>query len=275
MGTVWDRTTEFCSGNLASIMPIAVLLIFLPLSIQGNLAPLAAGSSAAAMLLIRLLNLAMAILSLAGQLAIVALAIDPRRTAGQATAVARARVIPTMAMVLILMAGAAVVVAPALAMTVAAGIDPMSMASLDTAPAASVPPSLAYALIGYGGVAGLVLLWIAARIALLYPVVVVERRGTGALARSFALTRGLALAIIGVMLLYAVVSTVAVLATKAVFGSVLAIVAGGTDPLSIGSVVTATIVGAVTTAFTVLGAAFTTKLYLAASASPDTPVIVA
>lgn len=283
MDTVWDRATEFCHDRLATIMPIAVLLIFLPLSVQGNLAPLVPGTTPGGALLIRLLGLAMALVSLVGQLAIVALAIAPQQNAGAATAQARRRLLPAIAAVLVLMLGLALLAAPALLMAAAAGIDPTTMAAFSDNPTGSaatppvspgqgLPQGLAWSLAGYVLVSGLVALWLAARFALLYPVVVAERRGIGALMRSFALTRGLAIAIIGVLLLYATVSTIAALAAKTLFGSVLGIVAGGSGPMSIGGVITAVIVGAVTTAFTVLGAAFTAKLYLAAADRADPAV---
>ncbi len=37
MGNVWDRTAEFLSDNLASVMPVALLAIFVPTSIMSNL----------------------------------------------------------------------------------------------------------------------------------------------------------------------------------------------------------------------------------------------
>lgn len=268
MGTVWDRATEFCSDHLAAIVPIAVLLIFVPLSVQGHLTPMIAGSSGAAMLALRLLNLALSIVSLTGQLAIVALAIAPGLNAGGAMAAALRRLPPAIGAILMLMAGVVLLSAPAVAMMAAAGIDPARMGQMSgeaAVPMLAVSPVLAWSLTAYIIVALVVALWLAARLVLLYPVVVAERRGFGVVARSFALTRRLALPIIGVLLLYALVSTISVLAVRTVFGSVLALAAGGIAPGSIGGIVVAVIVGAVTTAFTVLGAAFTAKLYGAAN----------
>ena len=47
MSTVWDRTTGFVSAAIGSIMPIAVLFLFLPVSIQLATTPLLTKQDAA------------------------------------------------------------------------------------------------------------------------------------------------------------------------------------------------------------------------------------
>ena len=44
MSTVWDRTAEFLSDNLAALTPIVLLGIFVPLTLLGNLMPLMGSS---------------------------------------------------------------------------------------------------------------------------------------------------------------------------------------------------------------------------------------
>jgi membrane-anchored glycerophosphoryl diester phosphodiesterase (GDPDase) len=108
-------------------------------------------------------------------------------------------------------------------------------------------------------------LWLFARLALLMPSVVGDRLALGAFRRSWQLTRGMALKIVGVILLYAVVSTVANLAVTSAFGAIMYLVAGSEgEGLSLASVLTTVVAGAVTTGFTVLGTAFAAKLYVAA-----------
>jgi hypothetical protein len=92
---------------------------------------------------------------------------------------------------------------------------------------------------------------------------VMERRGVGLFARSFRLTRGITWKVIGVLILYFIVSQVSGLATKLVFGAVFGLIAGGNGPGSVSMVLTSVLVAAVSTAFAVLAAAFTAKLYLA------------
>ncbi len=273
MANVWDRATEFLSDNLASVTPIALLLILVPVSIQSNLTPLIATGTQTTVLVIRLVGLALALVSLTGQLAIIALAMDPDGTAGEAFALARARLLPVIAAVLVLLIGAFVAALPLVLAILSTGNDPSALLGEGAVQfqAASIPPAMAWGLVIYCLVAGVALLWLSARLVLVYPVIVAEPVALGGLARSFRLTRGMVLQIIGVLLLYGVVSTVATLAAKAVFGSIFAIIAGSGGP-DLGMVLTGVIVAAVATAFTVLGAAFTAKLYLAARGVAEQPV---
>ncbi len=265
MGNVWDRATEFLSDNLGTVTPIALMLILVPTSIEGNLAPLLATSNPTTVLVIRLMSVALAIVSLAGQLAITALAIDADRTAGAATAIARSRLLPAIVAVLVMILGALLLIVPMAALLVAMGVDPQAMMTLgagDRLSSLAMPVGASWALACYGILAALAMLWLSARLILVYPVIVAEHLTVGALMRSFRLTRGLALPIIGVLLLYIVVSAVAGLAAKTVFGSIFAIIIGGDGP-NVGTVLTSVIIAAIATAFTVLGAAFVAKLYLA------------
>jgi hypothetical protein len=104
---------------------------------------------------------------------------------------------------------------------------------------------------------------VSGRLMALYAVVIAERRGIGALGRAFSLTRGVGGRLFGVMLLYVIVSEVAQLATRTVFGSIFALIFGSDPGISIGSVLTAILVAAVGTIFFVLAAVFGARLYLA------------
>ncbi len=118
-----------------------------------------------------------------------------------------------------------------------------------------------------------VALWALARIlALLVPVVVAERRGIRAFGRAFALSRGLAWRILGVILLYAIVSGVVQLAAKLGFGSIFELVVGGEGPLSLAKILTSIVSGAVSCAFAVLAAVFCAKLYLVTSGQDAPPL---
>ena len=65
------------------------------------------------------------------------------------------------------------------------------------------------------------------------------------------------------ILLYLIVSFVAQKAVQFVFGALLGLMFGGGGAVSLAGVLTSILVGVVATAFTVLAAAFTTRLYLA------------
>src|SRR6187549_1061232 len=76
MGTVWDRTAEFLSDNIGTILPIALLAFFVPASIEGNFQAAMEGASFTLILTLRLVQLAFGILSLWGSLTITVMALD-------------------------------------------------------------------------------------------------------------------------------------------------------------------------------------------------------
>lgn len=265
MGTVWDRATEFLSDNLATVMPVALFAIFLPVSVQGNLAPMMAGASPTVTIGLQAVNLFLSVVSMIGQLGIIALALDPARSSGDAFGVALGRLPAALLVALVELLLLGLLFAPVIVALVIAGVDLQTIAATGKFDPTTLNPGIA-AFIGiYSLLCLVVLIWVIARLILAMPVVVGERRALGAIGRSFALTRGVAMKIIGVAILYYVVSTVAVLAAKTVFGSILALIAGGEGALNIGSVLTSIIVAMVATAFAALSAAFTAKLYVAAS----------
>ncbi len=260
MGNVWDRTAEFLSDNLGTILPIALLAIFVPAVVSANFTELQQGATPGLALGLGLGSLLLALVTFWGQLAITALAIDPGLGKG-ATGVATRRfpaALLAMIVVLVAMFLLAIPVAVILAVNGVdlTGVAPRSMPT--------IPPGAGVTLVIYGLLLLPLLLWIAARLVVMLPVVVGERVALPAIPRSWKLTRGMALKIVGVLLLYAIVSIVASLAATSAFGAIMYLVAGrGEDGLSLATVLTTIVGGAVSTAFTVLGTAFTAKLFVA------------
>jgi hypothetical protein len=111
-----------------------------------------------------------------------------------------------------------------------------------------------------------VLIWLIARLSTVSSVVVAERRGLGAFGRSWALTRGYALRIVGAGLLLVIVGNVAVLAAQTVFGSIFRIVLGNEGVMNAATVLTALFVAIVSAAFTTVLTTFFAKLYVALAA---------
>jgi hypothetical protein len=259
MGTVWDRTTEFLSDNLSAITSIAFLAIFLPAAISGSLEPLTNETSPTAMA-IHLLSLALSIVTLWGQLAITGLALDPGAGKGAATAAASKQLVPVIGLMFILFAGAFVLLLPVPLALAFAGFD---FQAAMTSGKPEVPPGITGFLLLYLIFFSIVLFWLGARLILVTPVVLTEGRWFGAFARSFKLTRVIFWKIIGVTLLYVIVWAVSFLAAKLVFGSIFRLIAGGEGLVTVGGVLTETLIAVVLTAFNTFAAAFTGKLYLA------------
>jgi hypothetical protein len=212
-------------------------------------------------LLLGLITMALGLLSLWGRLTIVVLTIDPALSAREAPAIALRRLPAAIGTMIVLLVALMLLWSPVLGFLIAKGYH------LTAAGTVQRPP-IAGAAALWIGLLGLILapvtLWLFARVlTILPPVLVTERRVIGAIGRSWRLTRGAAFRIMGVTLLYIVVSSVAVLAAQTVFGSVLRILANDKGPVSIATVITSIIVGFVGAIFSVLGTAFTAKLYLA------------
>jgi hypothetical protein len=260
IGAVWDRTVEFVSDNLSAVVPIALIGIFVPLTVSGSLAPLATGVAPGEQSIIYCAMILLSLWSLWGKLGIVALALDPHGGRPGAVQMAGRRLLPAIGISLLLLVGVIVVIAPILIV--------LQMGGFDFAAAANGQPteigsSVKVFVALYGLLIGAAFFWVGARLCVLLPTIVMERRGFAVFARSFRLTRGIALKLVGVILLYLTVSIVSQKAAQFVFGALLGLMFGGEGAVSLPAVLTSILVGVVATAFTVLAAAFTAKLYRA------------
>lgn len=263
MGSVWDRTAEFLSDNIAAVVPVALLAFFVPASIQGNFAALMHDGSAGLQLGLALVQIAFAVLSVWGSLVIAAMALD-MGDARRAAVVARHRLLPMLAVSLVLLAAMVVLLLPVLLVLGASGVD---LLAASRGEALAMTPGVAGFVAIYYILFLLVALWAWARLIVVSPVVLREERMFGAISQSWRLTRGHTLRIVGVLILFAVVAIVSVLAATTVFGSIFALIVGGDgEGVTLATVLTSIVQAAVQTAFMVIAPAFTAKLYLALTA---------
>lgn len=257
IGTVWDRTTEVIGGRGNMLAGIAVAGIFVPSVVQAAFRDFALP---AAPIVSLLATLAM----MWAQLAIVAASSDPATTRAAAQRIATARFLPALGVVAVVVIVALVLAAPGLGLLMASGFD--FAAAQASRPQGAIDASKVAGSGLYFLVFGLFMIWAGARLSVLYPVVVNERLGLGAIARSFRLTRGLTWKIIGVLILYAIVFLVALAAVTSITGLVFRLILGADQAALV--LFLAGIAGAVvTTIFAVLQAVFTAQLYLAARAA--------
>ena len=266
MGTVWDRTAEFLSDNIAAVVPIALLTFFVPASIEGNFEAAMTGAGPGLTALLYTLQLVFALISLWGSLAITAMALDIASDRSAAN-IATRRFLPALVVSVVMVAVACLLLLPIPALLVANGYDMTAIARGENV---EISMQVAGTIVAYALVMLVLLLWLVARLIVATPVVVRESRMLSALGASWSLTRGTALRIVGVILLFAIVSWVAGLAAKTVFGSIFALVAGGDgEGVTLATVMTSIVVAAVQSAFMVIPPAFTAKLYLALTARAD------
>jgi hypothetical protein len=269
MSSVWDRATEFVVDNLARIIPFAAIIAGIA-TIQSLMSAATGATPGAAQLATSGIGIVLAVLSLFARLTIMAMAVDDRRASGEAAALVGGRLLAVIGIFLLLGIALTLFVMPLIIIPALSGLDLAALRNPTADTFAGLPPSVSLFIALYGLVLAVGLLWVAARLAVLLPVTLFERRGVGAFARSFALTAGNTFRILGVLLLIGLVGAVAALAAKGVVGTLLRFVIGDGGALGGASVLTALVVALVSVPFTVVADAFTAKLYIATRATnPD------
>lgn len=271
MASVWDRTSAVLSGRGAMLAGIAVPTLFLPGVIRagylwavtpavGTPTPVSAGVGG-------LLAIVVALVTLWGQLALIAASSAPETQAADARRIATARFLPTLAVAAVLVVALFVLALPPLVTMARAGFDFTAAAGgaqqLDIAPGAAAFAGL------YIFVLGIALLFVGARLAPVYAVVVNERLVLGAIGRAWRLTRRHTWRIVGVMLLWVVVLLVATWAAQAVLGTLLGLLLGR-DGVATVLFVTTVATAAVSAVFSTIAIVFTTQLYVALAARRGT-----
>jgi hypothetical protein len=216
-----------------------------------------------------LLSLIALVIATWGQLAIAAVAIDPANNQADAGRIATRRFGPALgiyAMAALALVLLAVPVAIALA---GSNID---WAAVSRGDPPQIGMGVASFVLLYGIVFTLVLVFVGARLFLLNPVILTERRGLGAFARSWSLTKGLTWRIVGVMLLFLIVWLVAGGAAQLVIGIVLRLVLGA-DALGTVQFVTALVSSVLATIYMVVVGVFAARLYVNISERRASPVL--
>lgn len=265
IGSVWDTAVEAVRGRAGMLASIAAVALFLPSVIQAALvlytggvagaspvAPSAGGSLLRSALMFGLLTL-----TFWGALAITAITGDPAITAAEARRRASARLLALIGVSIVLGFALLLLIVPAAVALVGSGVDMTAMSS-GAMPTLGRGASLFVGL--YGFVVTILMLWLLARLLPLVPVVLNERPGLRAIGRSFRLTRGLGLKLIGALLLYFIVLYVATSAAQWVTFIPLRLILG-LEYLGVARFIAALVGAVVAAVFSVLAYAFTAQLY--------------
>jgi hypothetical protein len=260
MSTIWDRTTAFAGSALSAVLPIALLLFVLPLTIEHACAPIIQQQGP----LIRLtVTFVLWVVELTGTLALIVLALGATLSPGEAVRAAAARLPIAVGIMVLLGLLAALAALPIGIIMATSGVDLDALQAGNTAAVSAMAPGSTLFIALYALAYVVLLIWATARLLVVDAVILAERRGLGAILRSVRLTRGLTWRIIGVLILYAIVATVAVLAARTVFGSIFALFAGGDGAITLATILTAIIVAIVSAGFKTVAALFIGKLYAA------------
>lgn len=261
MSTVWDRSAEVLAGRTGMLASIAALALWLPpvlrhaigLALLGTPPVITPGTQAT----MGLVNIVVSLLTIFGQLAIVAVASDPATHRRDAFRIAGRRLLLTIGLTLLLVLVLLVLLAPVFVLLARSGVTAAALQSGTV----SLPAGYARSLSLYALVLAAFGLWTNARLLPFLPIVVNERRGIGSFADAFRLTRGHSWRILGVIVLFAIISIVALLAVNFVVGSIVALLFGR------GSAITQMLLTAVTAivgaAITVVASVFAAQFYVA------------
>ena len=258
MSNVWDRTTEVLRGRTGVLASIAALALYLPGLVRSAVTLTMQPGSTAFALVGGLVSIVVAVISIWGQLALLAVATDPATTRGDAFARATARLPAALVVTIVAILVLVLFLVP---IGVAIGLSGADLSAMSTV---GTMPSLGGGTAAFIGIYGLAItvigIAVAARLFLTNAVVLNERRAPGAFAQSWRLTRGLTWRIIGVFLLYIIVVLVAVSAAQFITGAVFGLLL---DSVRTTAFLAAAVASVVTTIFSVIAAVFTAQLYVA------------
>ncbi|RZL78416.1 MAG: hypothetical protein EOP66_07915 [Sphingomonas sp.] len=261
MGTVWDRTVEVLNGRTGMIFSIALIGLVIPAFVRdvAILYSVIASPMFAFAIASPILSLVALPFMLWAQLAITAIATEPGVTRQDAARQGRARLLPALGLTLLLGLVAVIAMLPPIVALIWSGFDFASALSEGSASRVS-PPSIATVvfIVLYVLLSAALAIWLFARLIVLYPVILNERLGLATISRAFTLTKGLTWRIIGVLLLFGIVVTIATGAAQSVTGLIFKLVLGDA-----GSLLTNGVVTLVSAAFTVVATVFTAQLYVA------------
>lgn len=260
IGTVWDRTVDVLQGRAGMLAALAFGFMIAP-TLIGNALTAFAPAGTAVQALAGLVNIAASLLLLAGLLAVTAVASDPAVDRRAAAAAGFRRLGPALGVLVVVILAAALVILPIAWLAVSSGATYNAVSGkVDVSRASGSGVALAGFLSIAAAIAGL---WVSAKLVPLFGVVVNERRGMGALARSFALTRGATLRLIGVLILYFIVLAVVMRAATSVVGVVARLLLGAEAGATVAFIVA--IVSALLTALgSVVQSVFYAQFYVAA-----------
>lgn len=263
MGTIWDRTIEFIGDHVRAITPIALLALWLPVTVSTLLSDAAQGCAPALNPMIAgIAGLVLALVTLWAQLALTALALERGAPAGAATRAFGG----TLGAMLLLFVAFVILALPLALLGATFGMHD-ACADASAASGDHVNWTRGFYVVALAIVAGVV----AIRLAMLYPVIVAEGGVIAAIRRAWALSRGLFWKLVGVWLVFGLVYAVAWLAARFAFGAILGLIAPGAGPFGVTTIIAAMLVAVVRVAFTVIVAVFAALLYRAATGAGARP----
>ena len=249
----WDEAARILTRDGKLVSSVALALIVLPQTVSGVIAPPPNLSGAAPPGWIPFAALLVAMLGVTGQIAIARLALGPSTSVGEAIAHGFRRVGPAFVALILFGIALAVLLTPVvLLMAGSAGLK--SIAANQPTPAAA---GAIFAVL-------ILCLFAAPRFQLIVPTAAAEDGGPiRLLQRSWHMTEGSYLKLLGFLLLILVVAVVVVLFVGQVIVGLLAKTLFGTvDPFSLGALVAGLLTAAVSATFASVSTVILARIYI-------------
>lgn len=241
----WDETRAVIARDGSLLTTLALALFVLPGVVSDVASPATPKGQLPSLGYWTVLTGIALLVSLAGQLAVVRLAIGSRLTVGEAIGHGARR--------------APAYLAATLMWVLPFGIVAVLLAGKVVGPVQNASPAAALGLI----LLSCILLFFAIRMMMTSPVASAEAVGPVAiLQRSWQLTRGHWLRLFGFFLLFAVGAVVAIIAVSAVCGILAQLIFGGAQPLTVGALFVALIIQIVSAAVSVLLMVMLARIYV-------------
>jgi hypothetical protein len=252
LSRAWDETRDILARDGRLYVSVALALVVLPSVINGLLNPKGVGDTHAA-LWVSLVSLIASLITLAGQLGLIRLALGPSITVGGAIAHGMRRM-P------VYFVGALLIVLVLLVIAIPFGVA-LSAMGVPLKPGAPVPATPAVIILGLLYFA--VICFIGVRMLMAAPVASAEPVGPIAmLKRSWVLTDGHFWQLFGFLLLFFIAATVVLVGIGAAIAVVVRLFLGALEPMSVSALVVALVQALLSAAFTTVLAVMLARMYV-------------
>ncbi len=248
ISTAWEEARGIFARDGRLLMAVALALVAFPAAVNSLINP----KGTAAPMWADIITLATSLVALAGQLALIRLALGPSITVGGAIGHGIRRTPTYLVSVILIVVGLAIIAVPFAFLLTTLGVP------LDVKP---VAPNLAVFVVGFFYLG--LLCFIGVRLILSAPVASAEEIGPIALLRrSWTLTAGHWWRLFGFLLIFLAGAIIVLLAVGTAAGVVIGLFIGRIQPMSAGALVLALVQSLISAAVTTLFAVMVARIYL-------------
>jgi len=263
ISAAWDEAKVVIGHDGQLLMTVALALVALPSAVNSLVNPNRMGAASTPFWM-DCVALVASLIALAGQLALIRLALRPSITVGAAIGHGFRRMPPYFLAILIIVVGMVAVLIPILIVLGAMGFPVERNATKIIA-----SPGSALAVIIFLGI----LIFVGVRLILAAPVASAERGGPIAiLRRSWGLTRGQWWPLFGFLLIFVVGAVIVLIAIATALGAVIGLLTGPIQPMSASALILALVQSLVSAAITTVFAVMLARIYLQLSAGGEAQV---